>query len=131
MNNDEFQLTESNFVLYAMKSYDCRNCLDIKEFYDDLKKIKYIKRLFNRYLNEGELKERLLVNHIVELYNMFGSNATNMLFFKLEDKFYPILKTFLVYLNRCPESVAGVKDEIIYTVNIPIDMEVANTLRNL
>jgi len=131
MDFDDIQLNESNFVLFAMKCYDCSNCLDAKEFYDDIKKIKYLKRLFNRYLKEQELKERLIVNHLVELYNMFGNDATKMLFFKLEDEFHPLLKTFLVYLNRMPSIVRGAREDAIESINISIDLEVANKLRKI
>lgn len=131
MDISETGLNETNFILFAMNSYDNRNCLDLKEFYDDLKKIKYIKRLLNRYLKEGELKERLILNHIIELYNMFGNNATVMLFYKLENEFHPLLKTFLVYLGRMPDEIFGARDEVICSNNIAEDLEVANTLRKI
>ena len=96
-------LNEKNFLLYAMKEYNNPQCVQVEEFYDDLKKVKYIKRLFNQYLNEGVLKERLLLNHIIVFYNVFPvRSATRILFLKIEEEFWPTLKTFLVYLNRIP-----------------------------
>ena len=89
-------LNEKTYLLYAMKEYSNPQCIEIEEFNDDLKKVKYIKRLFNQYVSEGILKERLLLNHIIIFYNVFPPKAaTRILFFKIEEKFWPILKTFL------------------------------------
>ena len=102
-------LNEKNFLLYAMKEYDNPQCVQVEEFYDDLKKVKYIKRLFNQYLNEGVLKERLLLNHIIVFYNVFPvRSATRILFLKIEEEFWPILKTFLVYLSYMPEIIDSI-----------------------
>ena len=95
----QVQLTEQNFVMFAMKYYQNTQCLNIDEFHDDLKRIKYIKRLFSRYVISGELKERLILNHLIILYNSFGTEATKMLFFKIESEFWPQLKTFLLFLS--------------------------------
>ena len=93
-------LNEKNFLLYAMKEYNNPQCTEVEEFNDDLKKIKYIKRLLNQYVSEGVLKERLLLNHIIIFYNVFPpAAATRILFFKIEEKFWPILKPFLFYLK--------------------------------
>ena len=79
-------LTEDNFLLYAAQNYDNPQCSSTEEFYDDLKKFKYIKRLFNKYSDSGELKERLILNHIVVLINVFGPvPAVNLMFFRLEE----------------------------------------------
>lgn len=132
MNMSERKLTEANFMMFAMKAYQNPHCLDIDEFHDDLKKTKYIKRLFNRYQSSGELKERLIINHIMVLYNMFGLDAaTKILFYKIDEQFWPELKTFLVYLNYMPERINGVKEEVILSVNIPIDRNIAQVLREL
>ena len=94
------ELTEENFVMYAMKHYDNPACRGMAEFEDDLKKFRYLKRLFRKYTAGKGLKERLIVNHIVVLYNLFGPEAaTKMLFFKVEEKYWSQLKTFLVYLK--------------------------------
>ena len=93
-------LTDKNIEMYMMKSYDNPQCMDLDEYYDDMKRIKYLKRLFNRYENTGELKDRLILNHIVILYNVFGvTSATRILFFKVDESDYSVLKTFLTYLN--------------------------------
>ena len=126
------RLTNANFMMYAMKAYNNPNCLDIDEFHDDLKRTKYIKRLLNRYKSSGELKERLILNHIMVLYNMFGPEAaTRILFFKVDVGFRSQLKPFLVYLNLMPETVSGIKDEDIISSDILSDVIVIDSLRKL
>jgi hypothetical protein len=128
--NVEIKLTEQNFVMFAMKNYLNPQCLDMSEFYDDVKRIKYIKRLLGRYVSSGQIKERLVLNHIIILYNVFGVNATTkMLFFKIDKKFWPQLKTFLVYLNYMPEVLHGVSDSPIIASNIPLDSHIISILR--
>ena len=104
---------------------------DIEEFNDDLRKIKYIKRLFNQYASEGVLKERLLLNHIIIFYNVFPPKAaTKILFYKIEERFWPILKTFLFYLNLLPENEIGtIMGKKIKSKEIDFDQGVVNTLR--
>ena len=97
------KLDETNFLLYAAKHYDNPQCFDTLEFYEDLARFKYIKRLFNRYEETGELKERLVVNHLIILYNVFGEAATPLLFFKIDRDLWPVIKSFVVYLGRLPE----------------------------
>ena len=93
-------LTEKNINAYVIMSYDNPQCVGMEEFEDDLKIPKYIKRLINRYLSTGELKERLILNHIILFYNVFGYDAaTRILFFKLDESDYSILKTFLTYFE--------------------------------
>ena len=123
-------LNEKNFLLYAMKEYDNPQCVQVEEFYDDLKKVKYIKRLFNQYLNEGVLKERLLLNHIIVFYNVFPvRSATRILFLKIEEKFWPILKTFLVYLSYMPEIIDSINGRAILSDDIQLDQGVVDRLR--
>ena len=124
-------LTEKNFLLYAMKEYDNPQCTEVEEFNDDLKKIKYIKRLLNQYVSEGVLKERLLLNHIIIFYNVFPpAAATRILFFKIEEKFWPILKPFLFYLNLLPEDkIESVMGREIRTNEILMDQGVVDSLR--
>jgi len=101
-------LSEVNFLLYAARHYENPQCYDTIEFYDDLKRIKYIRRLFNIYQESGELKERLILNHIIILYNVFGViPATRMLFFKLYEH-KEQLKPFLVFLNFMPLSIINI-----------------------
>jgi len=98
-----FELTEENFVVYAMKHYDNPSCKGIEEFQDDLKKFRYLKRLFKKYKPGSGLKERLILNHIIVIYNLFGVEAsTNMLFLKIDKKHWSQLKSFLLYLNVMP-----------------------------
>ena len=123
-------LNEKNFLLYAMKEYDNPQCVQVEEFYDDLKKVKYIKRLFNQYLNEGVLKERLLLNHIIGFYNVFPvRSATRILFLKIEEEFWPILKTFLVYLSYMPEIIDSINGRAIVSDDIQLDQGVVDRLR--
>ncbi len=104
----EDPLSEVNFLLYAARHYENPQCYDTIEFYDDLKRIKYIRRLFNIYQESGELKERLILNHIIILYNVFGViPATRMLFFKLYEH-KEQLKPFLVFLNFMPLQIINI-----------------------
>ena len=123
-------LNEKNFLLYAMKEYDNPQCVQVEEFYDDLKKVKYIKRLFNQYLNEGVLKERLFLNHIFVFYNVFPvRSATRILFLKIEEEFWPILKTFLVYLSYMPEIIDSINGRAIISDDMQLDQGVVDRLR--
>lgn len=110
-----YNLTEENFTLFAMKHYDNPHCRGVNEFNDDLKKFKYLKRLFRKYKAGGGLKERLILNHIIVIYNLFGVDAaSNMLFFKIDKKYWPQLKSFLMYLNVMPPDNLMVEvDEVV------------------
>lgn len=126
-------LTEENFVMYAINHYDNPSCKGMVEFEDDLKKFRYLKRLFRKYTAGKGLKERLIVNHIVVLYNLFGPEAaTRMLFFKVENRYWSQLKTFLVYLNIMPVGFeinnGGV---VMQGYEISLDIEVSNALREI
>ena len=130
--SQQFRLTESNFLMYAIKNYDNPYCIDQKEFQDDIKRIKYIKRLLNRFAATGDLKERLLLNHIILLYNVFGKDAaTRMLFYKIDEKLWPSLKTFLIFLGYMPDRINGVLENDIISTDIPINMHIASVLRNI
>ena len=97
------QLTDKNYIRYAMKNYDNPSG-GIEEFEEDMARIVYLKRLFRKYHNSGLLRERLVLNHIITFYNVFGVEvATRLLFFKIESELHYILKTFLIYLNYLPE----------------------------
>ena len=94
------ELTEKNLFLYAAKHYKNPNFSDIDDFYEDLKRFKYIKRLLNRYIESDELSERLILNHLIVVFNMFGIEAAlEILNLKLEDKHWPVMKPFLVFLK--------------------------------
>jgi hypothetical protein len=124
-------LNDDNFMIYAMKCYDSPNCI-MSEFEEDLKRIKYIKRLIKRYKTTGELKERLILNHIIILSNVFGTrNAVRMLFFKLDEQDYQILKTFLMFLQYMPDYITGIKGKDIWSRNISVDLFVGKRLRDI
>ena len=106
--------------------------LDETEFFDDLKRFKYLKRLFNKYKENGELKERLVLNHLTILYNLFDKGATRMLFFKLRN-YLDILIPFLVVLGRLPTKVEGIgiQGRIVYTNDVEVDPYVVDLLRSI
>lgn len=125
------ELNEDNFVLYAAKCYTSPSCLQ-SEFEGDLKRTKYLKRLLRRYKITKSLKERLILNHIILLNNVFGPEATaRILFFRIDEKDYDVLKTFLLYLNILPEVIQGIRGNNIRTDIIPVDMNVADILRKI
>ena len=97
-------MTDGNYLSFAIKHYSNPQCKSVDEFQDDLNRIKYIKRLFRKYLSSGDLRERLILNHLIIFSNVFGVEAAGkILFFKMDIDLYPILKTFLVYLDYFPE----------------------------
>lgn len=126
------KLDETNFLLYAAKHYDNPQCFDTLEFYEDLARFKYIKRLFNRYEEAGELKERLVLNHLIILYNVFGIAATRMLFFKL-DGYHHMLKPFIVLLGHMPEVIKGIgiQNKTIFSSDIHMDENIVKILRKI
>ncbi|HIJ11153.1 TPA: hypothetical protein HA278_03800 [Candidatus Woesearchaeota archaeon] len=125
----EFEsLNDETYVMYAMKHYTNPQCTSVEEFNDDLNRIKYLKRLFKKYINNGELKDRLIMNHIIIFYNVFGIEAaTRLLFYRIEEEYHSMLKTFLVYLNFLPET------NIVETdlVSILLDSHIINALRGI
>ena len=122
------KLNEANFLVYAMHHYDNPQCNSLNEFEDDLKKFIYLKKLIYRYKNTGELRERLIINHIIVLYNVFGEATTRMLFFKIEEALWEQLVTFLVFLNRMPEDIPeyGIK-----LSDIKLDEKIIAVLRKI
>jgi hypothetical protein len=124
------KLSENTFIMFAMKYYDNPQCLGMDEFQEDLNRIKYIKRLFRKYQNNGILRERLILNHIIILYNVFGPYAsTRILFYKIEEDMHSILKTFLIYLNYIPEDMSNIPESTL--INVPLNQEVINKLREI
>lgn len=127
------KVDETNFMLYAAKHYDNPQCFDTLEFYDDMKRFKYLKRLFNRYEECGELKERLIINHLIVLYNVFGpEHCTRMLFYKLKE-YYKYLVPFLILLGYLPQQVTGVglDNKTIITSDIELDSQIIEVLRQI
>ena len=99
------KITPQNVVMYAIKNYDNPQCEGEKEFEDDLKRFKYIKRLLRRYYDTGVLKERLLLNHLIVLNNVFSMEAaTTLLLYKIQPTYWPALKSFLIYLNSISDN---------------------------
>lgn len=124
-------LTDDNFLMYAIKAYTSPHCI-MSEFEGDLKRTKYLKRLLRRYKVTKTLKERLILNHIILLYNVFGAEAaTRILFFKIDECEHDVLKTFLLYLNFMPDIVKGINGKDIISSDILVDMDVAEILRQI
>ena len=105
------KITKKNWLFYAIKNYNVPNLDSEQEFYEDVKRFKYLKRLFRKYNTTGELKTRLVLNHIIVLTNVFGNEAAaTLLLFKIERKYWSILKTFLQYLNIIlPDELPNIK----------------------
>ena len=97
------ELNEHNYMLFAIKFYNNPHALTKEDFEDDLKRIKYIKRLLKRYKNTGVLKTDLILNHLTVLFNVFDDAATPLLFYNLEEDLWPSVKSFLIFLKRVPE----------------------------
>jgi len=117
------ELNEENFLIFAAKNYNNPACVDVDEFYDDLARFKYLKRLLRKYKNSGIIQERLILNHIIILYNVFGIKACNrMMFYKIDEEHWSVIKTFLIYLNYMKS------DEMI---NTPVDSYVVDILRKI
>ena len=118
---------DGNYEMFAMKSYENPQCSGIDEFYEDLNRIKYLKRLLRKYKTHGILREQLILNHLIIFYNVFGINpATRLLFSRIETDLHPYLKTFIVYLHNLPETIPEVD-----LLMIPVDIRIANKLRKI
>ena len=123
-------LNDKNFLLYAMRHYDNPQCNGIEEFNEDLSIPIHLKKLLTRYHVNGVLKERLIINHIISFFNVFDPlAAAKILFFKLDQHHYIYLKTFLVYLNRCPEHIM-IGGQLINLNTIPTDMILYTRLKD-
>jgi hypothetical protein len=122
------KLNENNFILYCMRNYDNPQCHSIIEFEEDLKRFLYLKKLLSRYKKNDDLKERLILNHIIVLYNVFGEAALNILFHKIDKECWSALITFLVYLDRMPETVP---EYGIVLSDVVLDETIIATLRKI
>jgi len=121
-------LNDDNFMIYAMKCYNAPNCI-MSEFENDIKRTKYLKRLFRRYKVTKSLKERLILNHIILLNNVFGHQAVvRILFYRIDERDYDVLKTFLTYLNIMPDVIYGIRGKTIHTADIPLDENIVEIL---
>lgn len=115
------QLNNRNFVKFAVEHYRNPQCLSAEEFFEDLARFKYVKRLLNRYENKGDLQERLIVNHLISIYNVFDIDAANqMVLFKCDKKTWSALKSFLVFLNYLP---LGEMDEISCDKDVELKLQ--------
>lgn len=124
-------LMNDNIILYCMKAYE-RPDMIMSEFKEDMKRFDYLKRLFRRYRKSDELREQLVLNHLVVIYNVFGPEvATRLLFFKMAKEDYPALKTYLLFLNYMPTIVVGIKGHDILSSDIEVDMKIAEVLRKI
>ena len=122
-------LDDTNYIMYAMKHYENPQCVGIEEFHEDLNRTKYLKRLFRKYNSSGVLRERLILNHIIIFYNVFGIDAaTRLLFFRIESDLHPLLKTFLVFLNYLPEKTIIPECDLC---PIPLHNDVITKLREI
>lgn len=125
-------LNKENIDIFSELSYKNPQCLSYEDFYEDMYRIKYVKRLFNKYNKEGEIKTRLVLNHIIAFYNVFEKrSATRILFFKMEEKYWSLLKTFLLYLSYMPEIVHGVNGRNIMSEEIDINIEIFKELEDI
>jgi len=127
------KLDESNFLVYAAKYYDNPQCFDTQEFMEDLNRFRYVKRLLKRYKETGDLKERLILNHIIIIYNVFGPvPATRMLFFKMNNM-YSELTPFLEFLGYMPDRVdnIGLVPKTVYNKDIEPDKYILDCLKNI
>jgi hypothetical protein len=121
-------LNEDNILLFSIKAYNSPHCI-MSEFESDFKRIKYIKRLIRKYKVKKILKDRMLLNHIILFYNVFESeSATRILFYKVDERDYDILKTFLEYLNYLPEIVKSINGKNILTKDISTDLTIKEYL---
>jgi len=118
-------------MMYAMKCYTSPNCI-MSEFEGDIKRTKYLKRLFRRYKVTKTLKERLILNHLILLNNVFGPEVTSrILFYRIDERDYDILKTFLLYLGIMPDIIKGINGKNIHSSDVPVDMNIAEILRHI
>lgn len=122
------KLTNENFLLYCMKHYDNPQCQTLSEFEEDLNRIMYLQKLLVRYTDNSELRERLILNHLIVLFNLFGDATINIIFFKIEPKLWNILITFLIYLNRMPDELSQYG---IITSNYTLDDYIITHLRKI
>jgi hypothetical protein len=106
------ELNDSNWLIFAIKHYENPCSATQEDFYEDLKRFKYIKRLLKKYKRTGNLKSHLLINHFIILYNVFGEATTPLLFFKMDKELWSCIKTFLYFLNRIPEYPKTILNEI-------------------
>ena len=119
------ELNESNYIMFAIKNYENPQAVTQEDFYEDMKRFKWVKRLLNKYKNTGDLNVHLVMNHFIILYNVFGDATTPLLFYKLDEDLWSILKTFVMYLERLLEF------PITKLHDIPVDKKCLELLNDL
>jgi hypothetical protein len=119
------ELNEDNYILFAIKHYDNPQAVTQEDFFEDLSRFKYIKKLLRKYVRTGDLKTNLLINHFIIVFNIFNDAALPLLFFKIEKELWSSMKTFLVFLNRVPEYPKSFVDEI------PVDENCLKILQSI
>ena len=125
-------LDNVNIDHYCIKNYDNPQCLSIEDYHNDMRRFKYIKRLLNQYTNNSNIKIRLLLNHIIMIYNIFNNeSATRILFFKINEHHWSILKTILIFLDRMPKNVYGINNRDIISSDIQLDERIVSMLRDI
>lgn len=124
-------LTPENYMMFAMKWYSNPHCTDILEFKDDLKRIRYVNRLFYKYKKTGELRERLILNHLVVLYNMFEARAMTRILIMQCEGYLHYLKPFLIFLNFWTDDIGLVNGKKIRDSEISLDSKIVETLRQI
>ena len=117
------ELNEENYIIFSIKHYENPQAMTQEDFFEDMKRFKWIKRLLNKYKNTGELNIHLIINHFMVLYNVFGEAATPLLFYKLNKELWSVLKTFVLYLGRLPEYPKTTLHDI------PVDIECLKILK--
>ena len=119
------ELNEDNYIIFAIKNYENPQAITQDDFFEDMKRFKWIKRLLNKYKNTGELNVHLIVNHFMVLYNVFGESTTPLLFYKINKELWGVLKTFVLYLGRIPEYPKTTIHDI------PVDIECLKILNSI
>ena len=122
------KLTENNFLQYALNNYDNPSCATLEDFEEDLKKFLYLNKLLQRYKKNEDLRERLILNHIIVIYNLWGNAATEMLFHKVEEEHWSSLIVFLTYLGRLPEFIPGTS---VRATSLTHDEKIVEILREI
>lgn len=119
------ELNEENYIIFAIKHYENPQAITQEDFFEDMKRFKWIKRLLNKYKNTGDLNTHLIINHFVSLYNVFGEATTPLLFYKINKELWGVLKTFVLYLGRLPEYPKTTIHDI------PVDIECLKILNSI
>lgn len=123
-------LTDENIELYCIRHYNNPQCISVEDYHNDMRRFKYIKRLLNQFHNHGTVKIRLLLNHVIMIYNIFDPEpATRILFFKITEQYWDVIKPLLIHLNLMPEIVQGINNRDIRSSDIQLNESIVQLLR--